>query len=61
MIDALSKLPEEQKAMKLWVWLPGSIVELSGEYPMTMDTGPYKGVVLVEGNLKPGSALDTES
>jgi hypothetical protein len=47
LIDYLSKFDHEKKVL---VWLPGSHIRLS---PMI----ERDGVVLIEGNVNPGSAL----
>jgi hypothetical protein len=57
-IDALSKLSPEVKAKKLGIWLPGSVIEVTGPDPMILDGAWYRDTVLIEGNVRPGSALD---
>lgn len=52
LIAALQKLPGDAE---VFIWLPGSYVYLTGEPRVT------HGRVLVEGNLKPGSALCDDS
>jgi hypothetical protein len=51
--ELLNAAPLAQENREIQVWLPGSRIALSGELTFKPDEG-----WLIEGNLKPGSALE---
>ena len=51
-IDRLSALPADERKRKFALFMPGSRIGVMGQ-PMHIDE-----MVMLEGNLKPGSALE---
>lgn len=51
LIARLQQMPPEDEVR---VWLPGSTIALSSVFK-------FKGATRIEGNIDPGSALDTEA
>lgn len=59
LIAQLQSLPDDQRNMEIRVWLPGSQITIDGSafklLPTPLNPSP---VILVEGNVVAGSALD---
>ena len=57
----LAALPPECDAMEIKVWLPGSYIWLTGApFIGVFPPGSATNVMLVEGNLEPGSVLGSD-
>jgi hypothetical protein len=56
-IDALSQLSPVARARKFGIWMPGSVIDVTGPEPMVFHGHTYDGYTLLEGNVRPGSAL----
>jgi hypothetical protein len=52
----VARLPHDKDNLEVKVWLPGSYITLSGSF--LQDTRTTKRLILIEGNLDPGSALE---
>lgn len=58
LIARLQRLPVEERDLEVRVWLPGSHISLDGT-PVCLPSSNLAAlpIVIVEGNLVPGSAL----
>lgn len=62
LIKHLRDLPKEDRDLEVRVWLPGSHIAIDG-VPFGFNKGPrqeylQERIVLIEGNLVPGSVLE---
>lgn len=55
--EALAALKPADDGLEVRVWLPGSEIYLSGPSGQPVTPFYHKGMVMIEGNLAPGSAL----
>lgn len=57
--DALAKVDRKHDGQTVAVWLPGSRIDIAGPIRLGPAVGHFPAEMLIEGNLREGSALES--